>query len=99
MKLFNEKLQDWQDNEPSPNAGINNIQIPGQPENIVWQHRSSEPSLYESSLAQNIITAFTHGAQTIDELVAALNEQGALLESGQSFTIENFENEMARLGY
>lgn len=39
MKQFNEKLANWMSPSPSKEAGINNIQIPGQVEHLVWQTR------------------------------------------------------------
>ena len=39
MKQFNEKLENWINATPSRDAGINNIQIPGQVEHLVWQTR------------------------------------------------------------
>ncbi|PWD85163.1 recombinase-like helix-turn-helix domain-containing protein [Ignatzschineria cameli] len=99
MANYNEKLKTWLENKPNPDAGINNIQIPGDVKHVVWQNRAHEPSAYELSLVENLITAFSKGATTLSEVVTALNEQGMLLESGEQFTEERFEAEMARLGY
>ncbi len=37
MKTFNEKLASWIHATPATEAGINNIQVPGQSELLVWQ--------------------------------------------------------------
>jgi len=41
MKTFNEKLANWIHATPATEAGINNIQIPGQAELLVWHESSS----------------------------------------------------------
>lgn len=99
MLDYNPKLKTWLENKPNPDAGINNIQIPGEVEHIIWQHRSHAPTAYELSLAKHLITAFTSGAKSLSDIVTALTEQGMLLENGDAFTEESFRAEMARLGY
>ncbi|MGP5631978.1 recombinase-like helix-turn-helix domain-containing protein [Psychrobacter celer] len=99
MQQYNESLISWKQHKPSKDAGINNIQIPGQPQLMVWQNRDHEPTNYELSLTENLIAAFSSGAETLPEVVNALNDQGMLLEDGSVFTTESFEREMARLGY
>lgn len=99
MQQYNESLIRWKQHSPSKDAGINNIQMPGQPTLMVWQTRDHEPTSYELSLAENLITAFSSGAETVEEVVSALNEQGMLHGNGSAFTTESFEKEMTRLGY
>lgn len=99
MSDYNVKLKNWLEKRPNPDAGINNIQIPGEVKHIVWQHRSHSPTKYELALAQNLIEAFTGGAKSLSEVVNALNKQGMLLETGDQFTEESFKAEVARLGY
>src|SRR5690606_1938983 len=99
MQQYNESLISWKQHKPSKEAGINNIQMPGQPKLMVWQPRDHEPNDYELSLVKHLITAFSSGAETLEEVVSALNEQGMLLGDGSAFTTESFEREMARLGY
>ncbi|GGZ92135.1 hypothetical protein DC083_02250 [Ignatzschineria ureiclastica] len=99
MANYNEKLRTWLENRPNPDAGINNIQMPGDVKHVIWQNRAHEPSAYEMALVENLITAFSSGATTLSEVVTALNTQGMLLESGEPFTEALFQAEMARLGY
>ncbi|WP_367104196.1 recombinase-like helix-turn-helix domain-containing protein [uncultured Psychrobacter sp.] len=96
---YNEGLVSWKQHRPSKHAGINNIQVPGDSKLIVWQTRDHEPTDYELSLAKNLIAAFSSGAETLEEVVDALNNQGMLLGNGKPFTPESFEREMERLGY
>lgn len=96
---YNESLVVWKQHKPSRTAGIDNIQTPGQAKLLVWQTRDHEPTSYELSLSRNLITAFSSGAETLEEIVNALNEQGMLLGDGNKFTNQSFEREMARLGY
>ena len=99
MTNYNEKLKTWLENKPNPDAGINNIQIPGQVEHLVWQNRYKEPSPYEQDFVQHLITAFTNGVTELDDLVNALNGQGFRDESGDLWSVGSFSAEMQRLGY
>lgn len=99
MQQYNESLIRWKQHSPSKDAGINNIQMPGNPTLMVWQTRDHESTDYELSLAKNLIIAFSSGAETLEEVVSALNAQGMLHGDGNAFTTESFEREMARLGY
>lgn len=99
MKEFNEKLESWINATPSTQAGINNIQVPGQADLLVWQTRSKIPSAYELDLAQYLIQAFSTGITELDHLVNNLNEQGFRSEAGAVWTVQSFSEEMQRLGY
>ncbi|WP_116474075.1 recombinase-like helix-turn-helix domain-containing protein [Zobellella maritima] len=99
MENFNPKLAAWLKNEPAQEAGINNIQIPGQTQNVIWQNRYREPTRYELDLVAHLEQAFAAGAYELDELVSALNGQGLRNEAGEVWTTSNFQDEMARLGY
>lgn len=99
MTNYNEKLKTWLENKPNPDAGINNIQFPGEVTHVIWQNRSHEPTDYELSLKDHFIQAFTEGAISATDIVNALNKQGMLLENGEKFTESNLEAEMSRLGY
>ncbi len=99
MVEYNEKLMQWINCKPSTEAGVGNIQNPGEVEHLVWQNRYREPSEYEQSLIDHLIQAFAGGAVELDAVVASLNTQGLLNEGGEKWTTENFTFEMARLGY
>lgn len=99
MKQFNEKLAKWINATPSNDAGINNIQVPGQVEHLVWQNRYKEPSTYELDFVQQLIQAFSHGVTELNDLVVTLNQQGFRNDAGELWTVENFSTEMQRLGY
>lgn len=95
----NPKLALWLKPTPSKEAGINNIQMPGQPQNIVWQTRPREPNAYELALSQHLISGFKADKITPADLAAHFNEQGFRHEGGGDWDSVNFEAEMARLGY
>lgn len=99
MKQYNEKLASWINSTPSSDAGINNIQVPGQVEHLVWQNRYKISSLYEQDFVQHLISAFTNGVTELGDLVNALNDQGFRDESGDLWSVESFSTEMQRLGY
>lgn len=99
MKAFNEKLARWINAEPSSEAGINNIQIPGQVEHLAWQNRYKAPSQYELDFITHLIDAFSNDVTELDTLVYSLNQQGFRSEAGQTWTVESFSAEMQRLGY
>lgn len=99
MKQYNEKLAKWINSTPSSDAGINNIQIPGQVEHLVWQNRYKEPSPYEQNFVQHLLQAFSNDVTELNDLVETLNQQGFREDSGEVWTVENFSTEMQRLGY
>lgn len=99
MKQFNEKLAKWLYATPSQEAGINNIQIPGDVEHLVWQNRSREPSQYELDFVQHLIEAFSRDVTELNALTEALNQQGFRTVAGERWNAENFSTEMQRLGH
>lgn len=99
MKEFNEKLARWINAVPSNDAGINNIQVPGKVEHLVWQNRSRAPSQYELDFVQHLIEAFNNDVTELDALTHALNQQGFRTVAGDEWTTESFSQEMQRLGY
>lgn len=99
MKEFNEKLAKWINATPSSEAGINNIQIPGQVDHLVWQTRSRAASQYELDLVQHLIQAFNNDVYELDVLTKVLNQQGFRTMAGEVCSIESFSKEMQRLGY
>ncbi len=99
MKAFNQKLESWLQNKPSEQAGINNIQLPGQHELLIWQTRHKVPSAYEADFIQHLLIAFKDGHSELSSLVTALNKQGFRSEAGLAWTTQSFSDEMQRLGY
>jgi hypothetical protein len=99
MTEYNPKLATWFRNEPNTEAGINNIQVPGKTENIIWQTRHREPSRYEEALVTHLEAAFATGVAELDDLVAALNARGSRTEAAALWNADSFQAEMARLGY
>lgn len=99
MKEFNSKLEQWQNPTPSKDAGINNIQVPGQVEHLIWQNRSCVPSQYELDFAEHLMQAFTNEATELNALTDALNQQGFRTIAGELWTTEQLITEMQRLGY
>lgn len=95
---FNPYLRPWQASQPNNVAGKGAIEVPGQVENIVWQNRAAEPGSYENALGDALERAFTGGAETLEEVVAALNGQAFRTAEGSEWTATSFEAEMARLG-
>nr|WP_243897877.1 MULTISPECIES: recombinase-like helix-turn-helix domain-containing protein [Acinetobacter] len=92
-------MANWINATPSLEAGINNIQIPGQVEHLVWQTRYKSPTAYEQDFVKHLIQAFASGVTELNDLVAALNQQGFRRESGEVWTMQSFSEEMQRLGY
>jgi hypothetical protein len=99
MENFNPKLAAWLNKEPSAEAGLNNIQIPGKTTNLVWQNRYREPTAYEQALVSQLEKAFAEGITELEPLVATLNRHGLRNEAGDVWSCTNFQDEMARLGY
>lgn len=99
MTDYNPKLATWLRNEPNTEAGINNIQVPGRAQNIIWQTRHREPSRYEQALVEHLEAVFATGVVELDALVGALNARGSRTEASEPWTADSFGAEMARLGY
>ena len=68
------------------------------PENIEWQTRAAPPSEYENRLGAALEQAFAGGAQTLAEVVSALNELQLPDHDGGRWTEASFEQAMQRLG-
>ncbi|MFC6672179.1 recombinase-like helix-turn-helix domain-containing protein [Marinobacterium aestuariivivens] len=95
---YNEKLAIWLRNEPCSDAGVNNLQVPGKTENIIWQTRAKVPSPYEKALADALEQVFADGAIGLGEVVAGLNTRGMKSEAGEAWTEASLEAELQRLG-
>jgi len=94
----NPYLKPWHRPEPNQVAGKGYIEKPEEVENIVWQTRAAPPTNYENDLGDALVRAFESGAETLQEVIAKLNEQGVFSPDGSPWTEENFEREMKRLG-
>ena len=55
------------------------------------------PGVAAGLLGDALEQAFTAGAETLDDVVARLNEQGMLTSDGLPWTLETFQAEMSRL--
>ncbi len=64
----------------------------------VHQTRDAEPSDYENLLGDAIEKSFAAGIDTLDGLVASLNEQAVPAPRGQVWTAELYIEEIRRLG-
>jgi hypothetical protein len=93
----NPYLKPWRQPQPNFTAGKGTIEKPGEFPNIIWQTRSAPPSEYENQLGDALEKAFSAGAETLEQVVAQLNEQGMLTSDGNTWTHETFAAEMSRL--
>ena len=94
----NPYLKPWA--APSPNnvAGKGKIEVPGQMDNIVWQNRAAPPTAFETALGDALEQAFDGGAESAEQVVAALNAAGHRARDGAAWTVVSFENELTGLG-
>jgi hypothetical protein len=68
-----------------------------QPQNIEWQTRAAPPTERESRLGDALERVFAAGAESLAEVVAALNAQGSRDAAGQPWSEASFQDEMRRL--
>jgi hypothetical protein len=94
----NPLLKPWIRPKPEDAAGKGSIERPDAVVNFVWQTRAAPPSEYENRLGDALVECFGAGIETIDALVARLNEIGVQAPDGAPWTPASFEREMARLG-
>jgi len=94
----NPELKPWRAPSPNQEAGKGVIEKPGQARNLVWQTRSATPTAYENQVADALESVFESGAESLDAVVAKLNELGVRTPEGGSWTPERFTAEMKRLG-
>ena len=94
----NPHLRPWLAPTPNNVAGKGKIEAPGQVQNIVWQSRAAAPTAFENSLGDALERAFDSGAESAEQVVAALNEGGLRTREGTAWTVAAFEAELARLG-
>jgi hypothetical protein len=95
---FNSHLTPLQSPQPNNVAGKGEIEAPGQATNIVWQTRAAVPTDYENALGDALERVFGGGAETLEQVVEALNALAFRRADGHPWTATSFEMEMARLG-
>lgn len=95
---FNPYLKPWQASQPNNVAGKGTIEVPGKVENIIWQNRAAVPTTYENALGDALERAFSGGAESLEQVVEALNAEAFRTADGHAWTAASFEAEMARLG-
>ena len=94
----NPYLRPWATPTPNNVAGKGKIEVPGQMHNIVWQNRAAPPTPFETSLGDALEQAFESGAETAEQVVAALNAAGFRGRDGARWSVASFEAELAGLG-
>jgi hypothetical protein len=62
------------------------------------QARQRPPTAYEDQLGDALERAFAAGHWELDAMLAQLNQSGLLTPSGQPWSADNFQAEMAGLG-
>lgn len=65
--------------------------------NETHQSRSAPPTAYESLLGDAIERAFGQGIDSLDALVAYLNQSGPSGPNGAAWTAESYTAEIAKL--
>jgi hypothetical protein len=99
LKLdHNPHLKPWQAATPNNVAGKGKIEVPGQIPNIVWQNRAAAPGEFENQLGDALERAFDGGAETLADLVRALDADGLRARDGSRWTASTLEAELAQLG-
>lgn len=84
---------------PSREGGKGSIQAPGSAPNIVWQTRSRIPDEYEVTLISALENLFASGAESLDELVLALNQQQIHDRQGHLWSSRSFREFLLVNGY
>lgn len=95
---FNPYMAPWEKPAPNNVAGKGAIEAPGTAANLIWQNRPAPPSAYEDALADALERVFEEGAESLEQVVAGLNQLGIRLPDGRAWTPALFETEIARLG-
>jgi hypothetical protein len=94
----NPQLKPWQTPTPNNVAGKGKIEVPGQMTNIVWQNRTTAPTAFENALGEALEAAFEGGAETLDDLVAALHAANFRRTDGRAWGAADLQAELALLG-
>lgn len=98
MTEFNPQLAAWQSYKGTGEAGVNNIEKPGDFGNYVWQTRVREPNGYEDAMAASLIAAYSSGVDELAGLVEHINANGQRQQNDQDWTAQTLVAELERLG-
>ncbi len=70
-----------------------------EPEDRIWQQRRGRtPSAHEEAMGAALGRIFEDGIEDLDGIVERLNELGVASSDGAPWTIESFQDEIAKLG-
>jgi hypothetical protein len=83
---------------PTDTGGRGRVEAPQGSGNLTWQTRLRPPTSYENDLGDALEHVFEGGATNLEEVVAALNARGVKTPAGLSWSAQNYEAELARLG-
>jgi hypothetical protein len=95
---YNPELRSWEWVQPNNVAGKGRIEKPGEAKNIIWQNRASAPTAYENALADALEKALGGGAETLAQIVDAINAASLRAPDGSAWTDASFAAELRRLG-
>lgn len=84
---------------PPKEGGNGTIHKPGHYQNLVWQTRSREPEAFELTLIAALEQLFEQGAETLPELVSALNSRQVYDRHGEPWQESSFREFMQVNGY
>lgn len=94
----NPYLRDWEKAQPNRVSGKGDIETAGSAENIIWQTRSSVPTVAETALADALERSLEKGATTLAALAADLNAERLVAPGGSLWSAELLATELHRLG-
>ncbi len=81
--------------DSSGKGGGRFIEDPAAVENIVFQTRGEPLTPFEDALADGLMAAYGGGAETLDQLVSALNAQGCTDRAGRMWTAATLTADLA----
>lgn len=81
--------------DSSGKGGGRFIEDPATAENIVFQTRGEPLTPFEDALADGLMAAYGEGAETLDQLVSALNAQGCTDRAGRMWTAATLTADLA----
>lgn len=96
---YNPQLPESRQFMPPKEGGNGDIHRPGHYHNIIWQTRRREPESFELTLIAALETLFDQGVNTLESLVAALNQQRVFDRRGTPWTDDSFREFLQVNGY